>query len=208
MPRWRRDAGDALWRPGTYISSLQNPAGWQFPMSDQGRIRGPALGGSIIPATSLSCMSVPPHPAYPSSGAQDQSAPPTPKVNPHTPSSEQKDRGHTFKIPPSLPPLNLHHHPTPTPTLPLFLLILLLPIPLPLPHSSRNLGPHSSPTLLHQPMSLLHVSKTQTPPAHIAPDKVTKKQTFSASFLEKLFSQTPQGNGFTGKCIRLCLFKS
>jgi hypothetical protein len=35
-----------------------------------------------------------------------------------------------------------------------------------------------------------------------------KERTFNASFLEKLFSQCPHGNGFTAKWIRLCRFKS
>jgi hypothetical protein len=35
-----------------------------------------------------------------------------------------------------------------------------------------------------------------------------QERTFNASFLEKLFSQCPQGKGFTAKWIRLCRLRS
>lgn len=155
----------ALWHPDTHVASLPNPGNGvavkshRLPLSDEGRIRGPASAGPSfrLPLSPAACRSLPiprilqavlmvnlPH--------QRQKL----NLTPHHQS--KKHRGHTFKITPPLPPLNLHHHPTPTATLPFLLLIVLLPIPLPLPHSSRNLGPHPSPTLLDQPMPLLHVS--------------------------------------------------
>jgi len=40
------------------------------------------------------------------------------------------------------------------------------------------------------------------------PQPLTRMCLFKASFLEKLLSQCPQGNGLTARWMRLCLFKS
>ena len=44
--------------------------------------------------------------------------------------------------------------------------------------------------------------------APITASQPVSGRTFNASFREKLFSQWPQGKGFTAKWIRLCRFRS